>query len=321
MLRQTNRIPVIIHGLRNYDSHFLIRELATLGYANNVRIVPINSESYLSFSLRIAVAAPHENELLISGTTNPVVTLVFLDSYAFLSRSLAELGENLPSEDFSIIREEIEIARTSNETGGWQHMLKRSDSDSEAIVQLLKRKGCFCYDRAESLDFFNEKSLPAKASFHSFLTDEDVSDVDYEHAQQIWAEFKMKDMGMYSDFYLMTDVLLLACVFEAFRNISIRSTGIDPSHHLSTPGFTWDACLKETGIELECINDPDMYLMIEKGIRGGLSQISLRYATANNAKASGDDYDPSRETSWIMYYDFVNLYDKHGCKHISIYEQ
>jgi hypothetical protein len=300
LLRQTNRIPVIMHGLRNYDAHFIIRELAACGYANRVRIIPSNSESYISFSLRCSVPR-HQNEPTDNQTQT--VILQFVDSFAFMSRSLAELVSNLPEKECHILRSEILYSKTLRGPDSWLAMLARSELEPDEILHLLRRKGCYPYDATSSLSFFSETALPPKASFCSVLTEEEISEHDYAHAQSIWNVFKMTNMGMYSDFYLMTDVLLLACVFEKFRQISFDSTGIDPAHHLSTPGFTWDACLKETGIELECVTDPEMYLMLERGIRGGLSQISLRHAQANNPKAAPFDFDSSKPTSWIMYYD------------------
>ena len=89
----------------------------------------------------------------------------------------------------------------------------------------------------------------------------------------------MKD---YCDFYLKCYVLLLADVFEKFRNNSLKNCGLCPSHYLSTPGLCWDAMLKMTKIELELNSEPDMYLLFEKSTEGGISYISSRYNKANN---------------------------------------
>ena len=83
--------------------------------------------------------------------------------------------------------------------------------------------------------------------------------------------------------------------------------GLDPAGHFSVPGFAWDATLKITKIELELLSDPDMLLMIESGIRGGIGLISHRHAKTNNL-CMGTDFDPAEESKFISYLDANNLY-------------
>ena len=83
-------------------------------------------------------------------------------------------------------------------------------------------------------------------------------------------------MGDYHDFYLKTDVLLLADVFEKFINTCLEYYGLGSCHCFNSPGLSWDVMLKMTTIELELISDIDMYLFIEKGLRGGISYIVKR---------------------------------------------
>ena len=92
----------------------------------------------------------------------------------------------------------------------------------------------------------------------------------------------MNAMGDYQDLYLKTDVSLLADVFEKFINTCLEYYRLDPFHYFSSPGLSWDAMLKMTRIELELISHRDMYLFIEKGIKGGISYIAKRYSKANN---------------------------------------
>ena len=92
----------------------------------------------------------------------------------------------------------------------------------------------------------------------------------------------------------VSDVLILADVFENFRDVCNENYGLDPAHYYTSPGLAWDAALKMTKIRLELLSDYDMILMIKKGIRGGISMISNRYGVANN-KYMGDSCDPSKE--------------------------
>ncbi|XP_072025373.1 uncharacterized protein [Amphiura filiformis] len=117
----------------------------------------------------------------------------------------------------------------------------------------------------------------------------------------------MKTMREYHDLYLKSDVLLLADVFESFRKVCLKNYQLDPCWYYTAPGLSYDAMLKKTGIKLDLLTDIDMAMMIEKGIRGGVSMISTRYSEANN-KYMGSDYDPSKPSKYIQYLDNNNLY-------------
>ena len=83
----------------------------------------------------------------------------------------------------------------------------------------------------------------------------------------------MKTMKNYHELYLKCDVLLLADVFEKFRNTSLKNYGLCPIHYLSIPALSWDAMPTMTKVELELISDAVMYLFVKKGMRGGVSCI------------------------------------------------
>ena len=100
--------------------------------------------------------------------------------------------------------------------------------------------------------------------------------------EKIWDKFEMKNMGDYHDHYFKKDVLLLADVFKKFIDTCLKHYDLDPYHYFSSPGLSWDALLKVTDVKLEKISDIDKYLFIEKGLRGGISYISKRYAKVNN---------------------------------------
>ena len=134
----------------------------------------------------------------------------------------------------------------------------------------------------DSWERFDETSLPDKEAFYSKLNLEDITDKDYENAQKVWEAFGIKNLGEYHDLYVQRDILLLACVFQNFRDKCIEIYEVDPAHFLSTPGLAWQACLKKTKVKLELLTDVDMLLMVERGITSGICQAVHRHAKVNN---------------------------------------
>ena len=171
---------------------------------------------------------------------------------------------------------------------------------------LLLRKVVYPYQYMDNWERFNETSLPNKESFYSNLNMEDIDDIDYRHGNNVFKRFRLKDLGEYHDLYVQSDTLLLADVFENFRNRCLEVYELDPAHFLSLPGLAWQACLKRTNIKLELLTDYDMLLLVEEGIRGGICHSIHRYAKANNKYMS--NYDESKESSYIQYLDANNLY-------------
>ena len=176
----------------------------------------------------------------------------------------------------------------------------------ELQYDLLNRKGVYPYEYVNSWDRFNETQLLPIDAFYRNLNLSSIHKEDYQHAQRVWEEFGIHNLD-YHDLYLRTDVVLLANVYESFRDTCLRHYRLDPVHFYTSPGLAWKACLKHTGIKLELLTDPDMILMFEQGIRGGITQAVRKYASANN-KYMGDRFDPKSESSYLQYLDTNNLY-------------
>ena len=93
----------------------------------------------------------------------------------------------------------------------------------------------------------------------------------------------------------------------AFRETCLEHYKLGPAHFYTSPGLAWIACLKHTGISLELLTDPDMLLMFEHGIIGGITQAVCKYAAANNLYME-DKFDPNKDTTYLQYLDANNLY-------------
>ncbi|XP_071579896.1 uncharacterized protein, partial [Temnothorax nylanderi] len=283
--KDSHFIPVIFHNLSGYDAHFIIKEIAA-AFEGSIDVLPITKEKYISFTKHVKDTAERSD-------SRSDIKLRFIDSYKFLSASLAKLASFLDKDKLKIIRSKFSAL---------------SDDD----FKLLTRKGVFPYEYVDSVEKLEDTCLPPRDSFYSSLTGETVSESDYAHAVNVWQRFTIRTLGDYSDLYLKTDVLLLADIFENFRDSCVASYGLDPAYYYTLPGFTWDAMLKHTRINFELLTDIDMVMFIERGIRGGLSQCSNRYALANNKYMQS--YDSSKPSSYLMYFDVNNLYGWAMCQ-------
>ena len=205
--------------------------------------------------------------------------------------SLAKLADNLKESDFNELRNEF---------------------PEQDYFNLVRRKGQFPYDFFDNLNRLKETEFPLRSDFYNKLNDEEIAEVEYEHAKNVWEHFKQKEtdsskftFGSYHDLYLKQDVLLLADVFEKFRRTCMDYYKLDPAHYYTAPGFAWDAMLKKTGVELELLPDKDMHLLLQNP-NGGISMVTHRHAIANNKYFPG--YDPSKRSTYLMYFDANSLY-------------
>ena len=114
---------------------------------------------------------------------------------------------------------------------------------------LLLRKGVYPYEYMDSWQRFDETSLPEKEDFHSNVNMEDITDVNYMRAKRVFKNLSNKNLGYYHDLYVQSDTILLAEVFENFRNMCIEVYELDPTHFLSAPGLVWQGCLKKTEVK------------------------------------------------------------------------
>ena len=183
---------------------------------------------------------------------------------------------------------------------------KRRTFTDEKKQRLLLKKGIYPYEYMDSFERFDETQLSEKEEFYSSLSGEGITDEEQSTRKQVWAAFGCRTMGDYHDLYVTTDVMLLADVFENFRQVCQEKYGLDPAHYYSAPGLSWDPLLKKTGVELELLTDLDMHLFIEREMRGGISTVSKRHARANNPLVEG--YNAAEQTNYITYLDANNLY-------------
>jgi hypothetical protein len=264
-------IPVMFHNL-NYDKNVFFKSLVHMkDKIKDVSILADNTQSYKAFSIN---------------------KFKFIDTFRFMNSSLAKLIENLPESSMNFLKS-----------------LTKGDDEK---FKYIKQKGYFPYEWFDSIDKLH---LPItelkKEHFDNQLTLSKLEDAEWDYIQEFIEKNNIKTFEDFHDFYLHIDVNGLADVFESFRNTSLEYYKLDPCNYVGTPSFAWDAMLLMTTIEkqmlkLELITDIDMYLMLEKGIRGGQSVVFKKYAKANNKYIHS--FDKTKPSNYIMYLDANNLY-------------
>lgn len=252
-------VPVLFHNLKGYDAHIIMDAFSrhesklkkgvpppgkTLK-AQTIKVIPRTSENYLSFSFG---------------------GFIFLDTYNFLVASLETKVGDLVRSDAATLKKEGSPVSTFTEVdryfGGKAH--------------LLKRKGVYPYTYMSSFERFGERSLPPIEAFQNDLAGTNCKQEDYDHAKAVWNAFGCRTLKEYHELYLISDVLLLADVFEAFRRSAYKSFGLDPLYYYGVPGYSKDAMLRMTGAKIELMTDYNMLLMVEGAKRGGVCQASQR---------------------------------------------
>ena len=213
--------PVVFHNLSGYDSHLFIKKLGNS--KGGISCIPHNEENYISFTKQVIVDKFVNEE---GKQVNVKRELRFIDSLRFMASSLDKLSSNLKIDQFV--------------------NLKKYYSGNQ--LSLLLRKGVYSYDYVDCLKKVDESSLPPKEAFYSKLTGEGITDEDYQHSHTVWKEFNIESMKDYHKLHNVSNVLLLADIFENFRSICMNHYGLNPAWYISAPGLAWDATLKITKI-------------------------------------------------------------------------
>ena len=234
----------------------------------DIQVIPNSMEKYISFQ---------------------VSKLRFLDSYQFMPSSLEILIDNLAQDGLTHFKQ-----------------LQRAFPNND-IAKLLLRKNVYCYDYIDDHERFKETRLPPKEAFYNRLKEEHISDTDYEQVVNVWNRLNLKTLGDLHDNYVKTDVVLLADVMERFRDMCMENYSLDCLHYYTSPGLSYDAALKMSGVCLDLITDPMMYNLFELQTRGGISMVTKKFAVANNPYIP-ETFDDDKPRKYLMYLDANNLY-------------
>lgn len=185
---------------------------------------------------------------------------------AFLQSSLSQLASDLKdtNHDYPILKQ--------------TYLVKNNGKFDSEKFQMVLGKSFFPYEYCTSLTQMQQvKKLPKIKHFYSVLTESSISVENHKFAKKVWKTFDCKDLLEYTKTYCKIDTILLAEIFEKFRDDMIEFSGLDPSHYISLPAYSYDSMLKITGCEIGLPNDINMVHFVESGKRGGMSIIGTRH--------------------------------------------
>ena len=128
------------------------------------------------------------------------------------------------------------------------------------------QKNLYPYEFMDDWVKFNKPSLPEKEDLCNLLDMEDITDADYAHAKRVCKDFETEKLGEYHDFFVQSNTLLLADVFEIFRDMCLQIDDLDPANFFSPPGLAWQADSKNLKVKVVLSTDIDMLLMVAEGI-------------------------------------------------------
>ena len=264
-------IPVVFHNGSTYDYHFIIKELVK-EFEGNFDCLGENTEKYITFSVPLKKKIENKN-LEITYKIEFIDSFRFMSSS--LSKLVDNLSEGIHNNKCADCKSNLDYIKTKNEklilecynckqryrkkfskklitrfastyefcnndtTGSTAEpcSLERSSSERISKFVLLLRKGVYPYEYADTWERFSEISLPSKEDFYSNLNMEDISDIDYRHANNVFKVFKLENLGDYHDLYVQSNTLLLADVFNNFRDMCLKEYELDPPHFLTLPGL------------------------------------------------------------------------------------
>ncbi|KAK4882447.1 hypothetical protein RN001_005766 [Aquatica leii] len=231
-------VPIFFHNLSNYDSHMFVKDIVLK--KEEIDVIAQNKEKYISFSKKVHV----DDVTNCNGKKQKLfIKLRFVDSFRFMASSLEKLGSYLQDN---------------------QCIETRKYFSEDSKFDLVRQKGVFPYSYVDAFEKLDVTKLPDSKDFYDTLNDEHVSEENYARAKLAWNIFNCETIGDYSDVYVVSDVLMLADIFENFRTICLQYYKLDPCHYFTAPGFGWDALLRMTGVKLDLLTDIDMLHFFKK---------------------------------------------------------
>ena len=279
-ISETIFMAFVLNGLPERFENFVVQD--------KFSVIPTTEEKYFSFTFSVWVQSYVDKKGKVQ---NIYQNLRFLDSLRFMPQSLEKLANILPNENFLILTVSLKDIKL-------QHRL---------MIDLPKRKGVYPYTYVDSFDKFSECELPPKEFWKNMLEGGEVtiSDSDFDHAKLVFQEFDCKNMD-YHDLYLITDVLILASIFEEFRKVCYATYGLNCAHFYTASNLSGEAFLKVCKADVELLTSRGHLKMAENLFRGGISSVfAKRKFEANKYLPT---FNPKAKQTFGLFIDANSLY-------------
>ena len=231
-IKNSKELIVLFHNAKGYDNSYMLDIFSKIP---NIQISCLGQNTEKFKMLKFLI--PDKD-----------YSIKIIDSLAFLQSNLNDLSKDLDN-DLKIIT-------------------KNHFQDKFEMVNKKLENFPYNYVNPENLE---NKELPDKKHFYNMLKLKDTNDEDYKIVKKFYENMKFKNIKEYLECYLISDITLLADIFNNFRKIIFDDLGLDPAKYISAPSLSKDAGLKYSNCKIENIGDVSIFQFVKKSIMGGLS--------------------------------------------------
>ena len=278
-IKNSKELIVLFHNAKGYDNSYMLYDIFSKIPNIQISCLGQNTEKFKMLKFLI----PDKD-----------YSIKIIDSLAFLRSNLNDLSKDLDN-DLKIIT-------------------KNHFQDKFEMVNKKLENFPYNYVNPENLE---NKELPDKKYFYNMLKLKDINDKDYKIVKNFYKDMKFKNIKKYLECYFISDITLLADIFNNFRKRIFDNLGLDPVKYISAPSLTKDCALKYSNCKIENIKDVTIFQFVRKSIMGGLSDSINPYLKLDNKNESivYDDissqypYELSKKLP-VSNYKFVEKFDE-----------
>ena len=246
-IKNSKELIVLFHNAKGYDNSYMLDIFSKIP---NIQIscLGLNIEKFKMLKFII----PEKD-----------YSIKIIDSLAFLQSNLNDLSKDL-DDNLKIIT-------------------KKHFQDKFELVNKKLENFPYNYVNSETL---KDKNIPDKKHFYNMLKLKDISDKEYRIVKEFYKNMKFKNIREYLECYLISDITLLADVFNNFRKIIFDNLELDPVKYISAPSLTKDCALKYSKAKIENIQDVTIFKFVKNSVMGGLSNSISPYLKIDNENES-----------------------------------